>query len=459
MGKFEVIRPGDKIEEEVDFGDKSKCLPPGPTDAPTPPLPTSKPTDVPTSSPSLVPTTSPTATDKVLTEIMIQFDNFPEDITWKLFRDCNNVRELLGEDGPYDNPGDVDKLVTVFNETLEEGLFLFNIFDSYGDGLCCEQGNGYFAIVYGSTIIYNEFRVTSGERDANEERVEFGQETENCLAPTSEPTSSPTFSPTSYPGFARFNATLGVPLCAEEAVKCETLAYFGVDRDGLLEWKNAANEGDTPELNGPNTLDGCADGNSGLYANDESVDAILVESLNTPMSNLRAGGPVRITASVHAYNNADRVDFYLSNNPEAGENTIWTLIGTTVTFPESFPGLTSAQIDTNLLDAPLQAVRVIIRWSSGTNQANPLQCPTDFPNWVPPLDNPDASAPGTFSDTDDLAFKVDTTSKISLSQLFPVNSIQSLEMPPATVTDCPTLSDERCKATDQCPDCCGSTCS
>merc|ERR1712207_97912 len=266
--KFEVIRPGDKIEEEVYFGDESKCLPPGPTDAPTPPLPTSKPTDVPTSSPSLVPTTSPTdlptqlptssptATDKVLTEIMIQFDNFPEDITWKLFGDCNNVRELLGEDGPYDNPGDVDKLVTVFNEMLEEGLFLFNIFDSYGDGLCCEQGKGYFAIVYGSTIIYNEFRVTSGEQDANEERVEFGQETENCLAPTSEPTSNPTFSPTSDPTsnptssptssptsdptIARFNATLGVPLCAEEAVKCETLI-------GDLEWKNTANQYDDGE--------------------------------------------------------------------------------------------------------------------------------------------------------------------------------------------------------------------
>merc|ERR1712176_572119 len=251
-------------------------------------------------------------TDKVLvlTEIVIQFDKFPEDITWKLFRDCNNVKELLGEDGPYNNPGYVDELVTVFNEVLEEGLFLFEIFDSYGDGLCCEQGIGYFEIVYGSTIIKNEFRVTSGERDATDERVEFGQETENCLAPTSEPTSnptsSPTSSPTSDPTIARFNATLGVPLCAEEAVKCETLL------PGLLEWKNAANQGDTPELNGPNTLDGCADGTSGLYVNDESVDAILVESLNTPMSNLRAEGRVRITAIVHAYDNADRVDFYLS---------------------------------------------------------------------------------------------------------------------------------------------------
>jgi len=271
--------------------------------------PTTSPTDAPTTlPPTSSPTSSPTPTDKVLvlTEIVIQFDKFPEDITWKLFRDCNNVKELLGEDGPYNNPGDVDKLVTVFNEMLEEGLFLFEIFDSYGDGLCCEQGIGYFEIVYGSTIIKNEFRVTSGEQDANEERVEFGQETENCLAPTSEPTSNPTFSPTSDPTsnptssptssptsdptIARFNATLGVPLCAEEAVKCEAASI--INGPGLLEWKNAANQGDTPELNGPNTLDGCADGTSGLYVNDESVDAILVESLNTPMSNLRAGGRV-----------------------------------------------------------------------------------------------------------------------------------------------------------------------
>ena len=388
----------------------------------------------------------------------------------------------MGEDGPYDNPGDVDKLVTVFNETLEEGLFLFNIFDSYGDGLCCEQGKGYFEIVYGSTIIKNEFLVTSGLQDAKEERVEFGQETKNCLvrnlvflplylvetvivytlttlllshllqAPTSEPTSNPTFSPTSDPTsdptIARFDDTLGVPLCAEEAVQCETLVRSVAGIPGLLNWKNAANEGNTPELNGPNTLDECADGSSGTYENDESVEFILVKSRDIPTENLRAGGPVRISAGVYAYDNADRVDFYLSNNPEAGKNTIWTRIGTVDPDPPlTFPGLTLAQVDTNLLDTPLQAVRVIVRWSSGTNQAEALECPTNFTNV--------SGNPGTFSDTDDMAFKVNVTAGMSLSQLFPVNSIQSLEMPPATVTDCPTLSDERCEATD----CCGSTCS
>merc|ERR1712176_486068 len=91
----------------------------------------------------------------------------------------------------------------------------------------------------GSTIIKNEFLVTPGLQDAKEERVEFGQETKNCLAPTSEPTSNPTFSPTSDPTSnptssptssptsdptpARFDDTLGVPLCAEETAICETL--------------------------------------------------------------------------------------------------------------------------------------------------------------------------------------------------------------------------------------------
>merc|ERR1712003_485268 len=151
-----------------------------------------------------------------------------------------------------------------FNEMLEEGLFLFNIFDSYGDGLCCEQGIGYFEIVYGSTIIKNEFLVTSGLQDAKEERVEFGQETKNCLAPTSEPTSNPTFSPTSEPTsnptfsptsdptsdptIAIFDDTLGVPLCAEGAVQCETLVRSVAGIPGLLNWKNAANEGDPRSL-------------------------------------------------------------------------------------------------------------------------------------------------------------------------------------------------------------------
>merc|ERR1712176_1599767 len=181
--------------------------------------------------------------------------------------------------------------------------------------------------------------------------------------------------------------------------------------------------------------DGCADGNSGTYENDESVEFILVKSRDIPIENLRAGGPVRISAGVYAYDNADRVDFYLSNNPEAGKNTIWTRIGTVDPDPPlTFPGLTLAQVDTNLLDTPLQAVRVIVRWSSGTNQAEALECPTNFTDV--------SGNPGTFSDTDDMAFKVDVTAGIGLSQLSPVNSIQSLEMPPATVTDCPTLSDK-----------------
>merc|ERR1711862_969547 len=62
------------------------------------------------------------------------------------------------------------------------------------------------------------------------------------------------------------------------------------------------------------------------------------------------------------------------------------------------------------------SVRVVMRWSPET--PNPLECPT--------------SEKGLFSDTDDLAFKVDMTSSggmLGLAQLGPVDNVEPLPLP------------------------------
>ena len=63
--------------------------------------------------------------------------------------------------------------VIVYNKEDKDGFFLFHITDSYGDGLCCEQGDGKYKIEYGSSVIESQFQVIRPE-DKKEENIEFG---------------------------------------------------------------------------------------------------------------------------------------------------------------------------------------------------------------------------------------------------------------------------------------------
>ena len=107
-------------------------------------------------------------------EIKIKFDRFPEDIVWELFSYCNNVKELLEKAGPY-NQSFAETQVTVYNKEGKDGFFLFRITDSYGDGLCCEQGDGKYKVGYGSTVIESQFKVIRPD-DKEVEEIEFGNE-------------------------------------------------------------------------------------------------------------------------------------------------------------------------------------------------------------------------------------------------------------------------------------------
>ena len=47
----------------------------------------------------------------------------------------------------------------MYDKTIHDGTFTFVIFDEYGDGLCCTQGNGGYTIFYGlenfpGTLLY-----------------------------------------------------------------------------------------------------------------------------------------------------------------------------------------------------------------------------------------------------------------------------------------------------------------
>ncbi len=97
-----------------------------------------------------------------LTEILIHTDNYPEETTWTLEDEQGN--ELLSG-GPYSSD-DTDYTQAIC--LAQFSCYTFTIEDSYGDGICCAYGNGFFEITDGNNII-----VASGGEFGYSQIVDF----------------------------------------------------------------------------------------------------------------------------------------------------------------------------------------------------------------------------------------------------------------------------------------------
>jgi len=148
------------------------------------------------------------------------------------------------------------------------------------------------------------------------------------------------------------------------------------------------------------------------------------------------GNQVRITAKVWAFGPNDRVEFWLTEDPTANP-IIWEEVAQVPA--EQFSIYYDISIDATLKSSSLQAVRVIM--VDGSNDGNNVRrsCPTE-------------GASGTFSDTDDLIFPVDTTSSGGILSLAPLpvdNPIPMIQI------DCTAVPPERCAFSSKtCPDAC-----
>ncbi len=170
------------------------------------------------------------------------------------------------------------------------------------------------------------------------------------------------------PGIASYDAALKAPRCTEPGAYCDTGAL--VNGRGTM----------GPETNAPNTLGGtCADGNSGTYKSDESLERIRISTLDG--SPLAPGKTVKVEMTVWAWStgSSDSLDIYYTadaNNPS------WTFLATLK------PAAGGAQVLSATYTLPsgsLQAVRGNFRYSSTTAGT----CTT-----------------GSYDDRDDLAFPV-----------------------------------------------------
>uniref|UniRef100_A0A7S2W1D2 Uncharacterized protein n=1 Tax=Rhizochromulina marina TaxID=1034831 RepID=A0A7S2W1D2_9STRA len=123
----------------------------------------------------------------------ITFDDYPEETTWTLEEDsrsnitgCAATNSKSG--GPYAFAVPNRQVVTVSETICAFQSYNFTLMDAFGDGICCQWGNGRMDLELGGTV------VASLRGSANFSSLVFPFTA--LAAPTVAPTDAPTLSPT-----------------------------------------------------------------------------------------------------------------------------------------------------------------------------------------------------------------------------------------------------------------------
>ncbi|KAL7535943.1 hypothetical protein ACHAXR_010292, partial [Thalassiosira sp. AJA248-18] len=175
--------------------------------------------------------------------------------------------------------------------------------------------------------------------------------------PTASPTRSPTLAPTPAPSTvhmgtdaaeAIYDSELGSPACRSEGPLCDT--------GNLVDGRGKVGVNATTELNFPNSIDGCEDGDKGNYHKHGSIDRLVVKT--TDGANFKEGSRIMIEATVFSRKrNEYNADFYYTadaNDPK------WIFIGEQSASNENGAKVLSVE-HTLFLPGSLQAVRVNLR--------------------------------------------------------------------------------------------------
>jgi hypothetical protein len=91
--------------------------------------------------PSEHPSSEPSSNPPYAFKLLLHTDYYPGETTWTITDDCKN-NEMVAAGGPYASKG-----ADIINYLLEEGKYTLTVNDSYGDGLCCNYGNGAFSVI------------------------------------------------------------------------------------------------------------------------------------------------------------------------------------------------------------------------------------------------------------------------------------------------------------------------
>jgi hypothetical protein len=155
------------------------------------------------------------------------------------------------------------------------------------------------------------------------------------------------------PQVASYDVSYKAPRCILHGTQCSSA--------NLLEGRGTMAGGGN-EQNGPNTVDGCPDGNLGTRNTDESLDRIVVRAGyangNGVGSVMVKGGRATIIATVFAWNTGatDFADFYYATDSDS----TWNFIATK---QPSGGGVQDILVDYELPHANLHKVRVTFRYN------------------------------------------------------------------------------------------------
>ncbi|OJT18181.1 hypothetical protein BO221_42635 [Archangium sp. Cb G35] len=205
------------------------------------------------------------------------------------------------------------------------------------------------------------------------------------------------------PGNARYDTVLMAPRCDSVAASCDTRNLVW-SRGQMLQG----------EPNTPNTLDGCADGSSGRYHQDESLDRLrVIREDGTPMA---AGKRVRIEADVWAYSTYNGLHLYYT--ADARWSPTWTYL---TTLRATSAGAQTLSAEYILPAGGLQAIRAVFGSGAGSSAGT---CTTSTSTY-------------NFMDRDDLVFPVGPQETDTVP---PDEVVLTAPAPGATVTGTLTLT-------------------
>lgn len=74
-------------------------------------------------------------------ELSIQLDQYPQETAWNI---RNSAGSIVHIGGPY--PGQANQLLEFTLDLTADDCYTFTIFDSFGDGICCGFGNGFYIL-------------------------------------------------------------------------------------------------------------------------------------------------------------------------------------------------------------------------------------------------------------------------------------------------------------------------
>lgn len=89
-------------------------------------------------------------------QLIIQFDDFPSENSWSIID--NQTNQVI----PSGNSGAPQELVVIPLCTYE-GCYTLTFTDDFGDGICCDYGNGYVALVGEGDTIYKNSNFSGDE--------------------------------------------------------------------------------------------------------------------------------------------------------------------------------------------------------------------------------------------------------------------------------------------------------